>query len=147
MYNHMIFETCSFPGVQTLPFPSQTRDDARQWIQDEHLTFRLDGPAADVRNAGERLSMFLHGLRWLHGLRYVGASDASECSWTLAGLAWHTTYVEPSLWTQPSPPSLAVQALLPAQNSDGTQVDFREVDLDSPEVSLLLPLKASCRWG
>ena len=65
---------------------------------------------------------------------------------TLAGLAWHTTYVEPSLWTQPSPPSLAVQALLPAQNSDGTQVAFREVDLDSAEVSLDAGRKLSSGW-
>lgn len=39
-------------GFQTLPFPSRTTDEARQWIQDEHLTFGLKGPAADVRNAG-----------------------------------------------------------------------------------------------
>lgn len=54
--------------------------------------------------------------------------------------------MDPSLWTEPSPPSLAVQALLPAQNSDGTAVAFREVDLDTPEVSLQLPTTSLQCW-
>jgi len=38
--------------VQDLPFPLSTAEDAQRWIEEEHLAFRLDGPAADVRNVG-----------------------------------------------------------------------------------------------
>ncbi len=53
---------------------------------------------------------------------------------SVAGYAWHTTYLAPSLWTDPSPPVTAVEALLPPLGSDGRSVECREVLLDSPEV-------------
>jgi len=40
--------------LQVLPLVPPTPEDASRWIQDEHLTFRLDGPAADVHKAGAR---------------------------------------------------------------------------------------------
>ncbi len=42
----------AWPLLQVLPWAPPSAASARQWIQDEHLTFRLDGAAADVQKAG-----------------------------------------------------------------------------------------------
>lgn len=62
-----------------------------------------------------------------HPVRHV-------CGLAKTGHAWHTTYLAPSLWTAPSPPVTAVEAVLPPLGSDGSTVEHREVLLDGPEV-------------
>lgn len=66
-------------------------------------------------------------------------------AWGGAGYGFATTFLRPTLWTEPFPASVALEPVLP---EDGGAVGFREVPLSEAEArSSLTLLLHACNFG